>query len=247
MHQSFIEASASKSAAWAKTNLKREEFQNCKNEQLFVQNVDKYRTKKVLDVTSPATLHTFLGCFKGQYKVMINMWPESEQWSVRADVLPRKYHGGSDDRSTFDGKQIRKLLAPKRFAHLINIAEEFPHELALAFIRSFTALSNVIDRIMGNNLDKDWKNILDEFESCVLKLEEKAQLSFIFKHHSLFEHLPYYADKYKAFGLGKYNEQAMESSHHQWNVRSGNYFIDVQNPDFDKVFYAGVTWNSRNA
>ena len=178
---------------------------------------------------------------------MIDIWPESEQWTVRSDVRPRKYHGGSEDRSTFDGKQIRKLLAQKRFDHLNDIANEFPHELASVFVESFSALNNVIDKVMGNTLDPDWKLILDKFESLILKLEEKTKLTFIFKHHSLFEHLPYYADKYKAFGLGKYNEQAMESSHHQWNVRSSNYLIDVQNPDFDKVFNAGVTWNSRNA
>ena len=253
MHQSFIEDSALESENWAKLNLKNEEYQNCKKEQLFVKNVEKYGHLKVLDVTAPATLHTFLGTFKVQYKVMIELWPESEQWSVRGQVIPRKYFGGSEDRSTFDGKQIRKLLAPKRFTHLEDIAEETPHELALLFIRSFTTLRNVIDRVLGNNLDKDWEILLNQYEACVRKLEEKATLklpnqtikfNFIFKHHSLFEHIPYYAHKYGA--LGKYNEQALESAHHQWNVRTGNYFIDIKKPDFGVIFTVGITWNSRN-
>ena len=72
MHQAFVTASASNSERWAKDNLKNVEYQNCKYEQLFVKNIDKYRTKKVIDVTSPGTLHIFLGCFKKQYKVVMS-------------------------------------------------------------------------------------------------------------------------------------------------------------------------------
>ena len=70
------------------------------------------------------------------------------------------------------------------------------------------ALKNIIDSIFGNTLKEDWRDILKEFKDSILDLETQHGLNYKFKYHFLFEHIPYYVEKYGA--LGKYNEQTIE-------------------------------------
>ena len=101
------------------------------------------------------------------------------------------------------------MLKPSKFATLLRISTTPPYNPHSAlFIRTLLGLKNVIDSIFGNSYNEDWQNILNEFQECILELDTKLGLNYKFKFHFLFEHIPYYVQKYGA--LGKYNEQTIE-------------------------------------
>ena len=62
---------------------------------------------------------------------MFLQWPESQEWLVRANVVPKKYFGVEGN---LQGPQIRALLKPNRFQHLHDIATESAYIHAKLFI-----------------------------------------------------------------------------------------------------------------
>ena len=111
------------------------------------------------------------------------------------------------------------------------------------FIRTYIAFKDIIDSIFGKELAEDWKDILDLFKKCILELEAQVDLNYKFKFHFLFEHIPYYVEKFGA--LGKYNEQTIEAAHHSWNEFFTKYNINTNNPDFAMILIAMCAWNAR--
>ena len=60
----------------------------------------------------------------------------------------------------FHGTQIRALLRPSKFSHLLQMSTptppETPNPHSALFIKTYIALKDVIDSIFGNNLADDW-------------------------------------------------------------------------------------------
>ena len=204
MQRAFVESGK------ARSSLKDPEFQNCEFPQLLVSDeyiTPEIRLKNLLDFFFPATLHIEIGAFDSIWKKMKVVWPESEKWPGLVNIVAKKHFG---IEGNFSGKQARALLSPSKFAMLLRIAAapESRNASSPLFIRALMALKNIIDSIFGNTLKEDWRDILKEFKDCILDLETQHGLNYKFKYHFLFEHIPYYVEKYGA--LGKYNEQTIE-------------------------------------
>ena len=110
-----------------------------------------------------------------------------------------------------EGNDCEKFLKK-----LDKLALWIPSELN-EYLDLLVALKSVIESCFRTSgLLPDYKDCLVRFERNAYKCKDSFGLSLVPKLHMIFDHVPYYCEKF-GVSLGRYSEQELEASHSSFN------------------------------
>jgi len=202
--------------------------------------IDGEPSDVILDIVMIGELHVYIGTAS---KVLdctesaIKAYHEQHQvqlfdlfgWLKSHNILEKKYQGGG-----LNGPMTRRLLHKSA-----EFYEALPDQLKI-FGKIFMALNEVAKACFGEDLSEDFADKIKILEA----LWKEAGISITPKAHALFTHVPQFCLKY-GHGLGRYSEQALETSHQEWDSHWANYKRPEGHPDYEEQFLrAVVSFNS---
>lgn len=100
----------------------------------------------------------------------------------------------------------------------------------------------MVDSCFSINLTEDFENYINNFRKSYLDL----RISVSPKVHAVFFRVPYFCNKVNK-GLGFYSEQAVESTHHDFNATWNKFKVSLEHPHYaEKLLRAVREYNSQH-
>ena len=128
----------------------------------------------VIHKVPPPELHLLLGPKNHLYNELRKVWSGAEGWIQSFHVKKMDYHGGY-----FEGNDCRKILKK-----VDTLEERCPDELQ-GFSNTFRLFDNVVKACYGSELEKNYREIINEFTTAYLSLN----ISVTSKVHAVMFHI----------------------------------------------------------
>ena len=122
-----------------------------------------------------------------------------------------------------DAENLKVAMLEETYGELLLPEDAYP------IIETLSALYQVVEGTMGHGLDENYSKLIKSYTDNLRALPNHmsnvygVKMSITWKEHIVCAHLEEWLDIHKT-GLALYSEQAGESIHHKYKVRTWRHF-----------------------
>lgn len=187
----------------------------------------------LLSLIPPPELHLLLGVVNRIFDQLNKEWGEDRayKWAQSQNIARLEYRGGS-----MAGNACKKVLEKTE-----ELAKALPKEL-LKFAEALYHFNSVRKSCFGQVLFFSYRSDIQKFKEAYLELN----IPVSYKVHFVFEHIIDFCQM-TGTSLGKYSEQACESSHYEFRQVFERVKVSPSHSEFpEHLLKATVIFNSKN-